>query len=325
MVVRNNLALSLMVLLSCSALSGAWAADPVATVGVRAISERALDDAVQELLNSRFFHRTVAGERLLELQRDQLQALVNRELNLLGGLDRGMKLPMDEAEKQRAALAARLGAATYKQSLKARGWSQSDHARLLAERLLAERAYQRFVFDPSKATDAEVKAAFLANPAPWRLPEALHIEHILLKVAPDAGKETWSAREGEAAKIVTRLKGGAQFADLASQMSDDPYRVKGGDLGWIHRGRLIEPLESAAWKGKVGDLVGPLRSTEGWHIMRIAEHRAERAMSVDEVAPMLRKQIEDQRRKTLEETWYEELRRRHKVVILDPELQGKAK
>ncbi|MFI5252332.1 MAG: peptidylprolyl isomerase [Bacteroidota bacterium] len=74
----------------------------------------------------------------------------------------------------------------------------------------------------------------------------------------------------EANDIVKQLKSGADFAALAAQKSKDPgSAAKGGDLGWFGKGRMVKPFEDAAFKSKIGQVAGPVKSQFGYHILKV--------------------------------------------------------
>ncbi len=312
--------------LLCAALVGAAAAaaggtEAVARVGRRVITRRLLDASVEEMLNSRFRHAALAHERRLELEREQLQELIRKELSVLGALDAGMKLPLDRAERKRREIEKRLGKKRYRAGLKAVGMSVAEHRRALAETLLAEAAYDRFVRRPAAVRNRDVRAAYDSDPGRWKRPEALHLRHILLPVEPGADGATAAKVKERAQRLIARIRAGEPFAELAEKSSAGMYRIRGGDLGWVHRGRLLPELEKAAWAAKAGSLVGPVRSDKGYHILQVVARRPARPMTFEEAAPMIRAKLEKRRLQSAERRWFSELKRRHPVVILDPGLE----
>lgn len=292
----------------------------MARVGDVTISRELLDENVSRVLQSQYQHTRVSEEKLHELRVKELAVLIRRQLLVAGAKDRGLALPLAEARRQVAAMEAQLGREEYQKSLKARGWSKKDHERVLAETLLAEKAYQRFIVTPSAVSEEEISAFFKASPARFQWPEALHLQHILLKVSATADAKAWDKREQEAQDLVARLQRGENFASLASQFSNDPYRVKGGDLGWVHRGRLVEPLETVVWAARVGELLGPVRSSEGFHIVKVLERRMARPMTLDEARPMIERELLEKKRLEAEQRFFSEAKARHPVVILDARL-----
>jgi parvulin-like peptidyl-prolyl isomerase len=309
-----------LMLLACGRLC--HGADSVARVGEHLISRALLDDAVQNELNTGYYHRSkLSPEKRLKLERDAVDKLIRRQLNILGGQDRGMELPLEAAEQSRQAIEERVGSDAYEKMLSSVGMSRENHRRALAETLLSDQAYHRFVTVPAAISDKDVDQAWKADSTRWRVPDSVHLEHILLKVPPEASAEVWQGREEEAQDLAERIRKGEDFAMLAGEHSDDMYRIKGGDLGWIHRGRLIEPLESAVWSAEPDTFLGPLHTSEGYHLARVLDRRSQRQMPFAEAEPMLRKELEQNRLAELEKSWYDALRTKYPVKFLDPRLQ----
>jgi parvulin-like peptidyl-prolyl isomerase len=296
----------------------------VARAGDRFVGRAALDEAVQRRLNSGYFH-SLAPEKRQSLEVEELRKLLRQEMDVLGGLDRGLALPLARAEADRAAIEKQLGKVAYEQSIGLRKWSREDHAKVLAEGLLATEARTRFVVEPARVGDAEVRGEFEANRSRYRAAEMRRVSHILLRVPPGSAEEKWVASEKDAKELLGRLAKGESFADLAAARSEDMYRIKGGDLGWVHRGRLVGPLEAAVWSAAEGTLVGPVRSEEGVHVARVSGHREARAMTLDEAAPAIRADLGRTKLEAAEEAWYSAVRSRHPVVVLDPALAAAAR
>ncbi|NOZ77985.1 MAG: hypothetical protein GXP48_02150 [Acidobacteria bacterium] len=292
-----------------------------ARVGDRIITRGELDREVQRAINTGYFHRRLPENVLRALRLKQLEKLIHRDLDILGGYDRGLKLPLADAKGRRAAMEIQLGKKTYERSLKINGWTRADHVRILAETLMGQEAYRRFVLEKAKVPEGAVHRAYEANPGRWKMPPSLHIFHILLKVPPSAGGAVWAKREAEARKIKAQVLAGTPFTDLAARRSEGMYRIKGGDLGWVHKGRLEPELEKAAWKAKVGSVVGPIRTLEGVHLLLVTARRPARQLTYKEAAPILRKELEKKALANAEKRWYSEVRKRHPVVILDPALR----
>lgn len=73
-----------------------------------------------------------------------------------------------------------------------------------------------------------------------------------------------------AAELLERLAAGESWEELAAQYSEDESnKDQGGDLGWFGRGVMVEPFEQAAFAGQVGEVVGPVQSDFGWHLIEI--------------------------------------------------------
>ena len=79
--------------------------------------------------------------------------------------------------------------------------------------------------------------------------------------------------ENRAQELLGRIRGGDNFCDLAKRYSSCPSKSNGGDLGWFGRGQMVKEFEIAAFDGKKGDTVGPVKTEFGWHLIKIMDQR----------------------------------------------------
>jgi peptidyl-prolyl cis-trans isomerase D len=99
--------------------------------------------------------------------------------------------------------------------------------------------------------------------------EFIHASHILINIDNnDSAKALKEARD-----IATQVKSGADFGEMAKKFSKDAGSgARGGDLGWFGKDRMVKPFEEAAFKAKAGQIVGPVRSPFGYHIIKVLAH-----------------------------------------------------
>ena len=89
--------------------------------------------------------------------------------------------------------------------------------------------------------------------------------HILVNF----GTDTISAKK-KAEEILKRAKGNKKFEDLAFALSEDPSAKQNkGELGWFTKGAMVPEFENAAMDGNVGDIIGPIKTQYGFHILKI--------------------------------------------------------
>ncbi len=120
-------------------------------------------------------------------------------------------------------------------------------------------------------------------------PEERRASHILFKVPQDSPEE--AAVRLKAEQVLSQIRAGADFAEMARQHSEDTTAAAGGDLGWFGRGRMVPEFERATFalgEGQVGDLV---RSPFGYHIIRQTGSRPAGVRPFDEVREQIRQQI----------------------------------
>ncbi len=102
--------------------------------------------------------------------------------------------------------------------------------------------------------------------------EYVHALHILLTL--EGGKDSAEVK-ALAQRLASEARGGKDFAQLAREYSKDPASAqRGGDVGWFTRGRMVPQFENAAFKAKTGEVVGPIRTAYGIHIIKVVAHDA---------------------------------------------------
>lgn len=90
--------------------------------------------------------------------------------------------------------------------------------------------------------------------------------------------------EEEAKRIAARVRGGADFAKVAAEVSKDPgSKAEGGELGWFTKERMVAPFAEAAFKLPVGQVSDPVKTQFGWHVIKVEEKRAKPVPSFDEM------------------------------------------
>jgi len=75
--------------------------------------------------------------------------------------------------------------------------------------------------------------------------------------------------EGEAYVILQKIREGASFEEMAKQKSICPSGKRGGSLGWFGRNQMVKEFEVAAFAAKKGQIIGPVKTQFGWHIIKI--------------------------------------------------------
>lgn len=102
-------------------------------------------------------------------------------------------------------------------------------------------------------------------------PEEVHARHILLSTKD---KDEQAVKK-QAEDLVVELRGGADFAALARQFSEDPgSKENGGDLGFFQRGRMVPEFEHTAFAQEVNQISDPVKTQFGYHIIQTLEKRA---------------------------------------------------
>jgi peptidyl-prolyl cis-trans isomerase SurA len=128
---------------------------------------------------------------------------------------------------------------------------------------------------PVTVSDEDVLQFWDDNQASFgNSPGIVRFEEIAVAVEPSA--EAREASRSEAEQIRVELEDGRSFSAAARQYSDDPGSAEnGGDLGWFGRGRMVGPFERVAFEAEPGDIVGPVETSYGYHLIQVLDRRGE--------------------------------------------------
>jgi peptidyl-prolyl cis-trans isomerase D len=160
----------------------------------------------------------------------------------------------------------------------------------------------------TNVTDQDLQAYYDQHRDEYRVPEQVKVSHILIKTplpAPGAKEDEKAIADARAKAegVLKELKAGGDFAKLAEKYSDDPGSAKsGGELGWIGRGRTVPEFEKAAFslgKGQTSDLV---KSSYGFHIIRVEDKQEAHLKTLAEVKSEIEEKVKQQKTARATET-----------------------
>jgi peptidyl-prolyl cis-trans isomerase C len=132
----------------------------------------------------------------------------------------------------------------------------------------------------SAVTDEALQAAYDARFKDAAPQTEYNASHILV------------ADEARAKELKAEIDGGADFAELARANSTDGAAQNGGELGWFGMGMMVKPFEDAVVTMKPGEVVGPVQTQFGWHLVKLNETRIAAAPTLDEMRDELASELE---------------------------------
>ena len=145
-------------------------------------------------------------------------------------------------------------------------------------------------------TPQEVREFFDQNATQFRGASERQASHILVRVAPLADEKTKAAARERAAAIADQVRKAPQtFADVARKSSEDPgSAAQGGDLGFFARGTMVKAFDQAVFTMKPGEIVGPIESEAGFHVIRLDAVRGDAGPAFEQI----RAKVEEELRRT---------------------------
>ncbi len=126
-----------------------------------------------------------------------------------------------------------------------------------------------------------------------------------------------------AEELLGKIKGGADFAKLAKQYSDDDSNAaEGGELGWFRKGRMVPEFEKAAFALKPGQVSEVIETSFGYHIIKVEDRRAEIPDDFEEDKERYRQQALAQARYRAWGEYLQQLQEQADIEIIDAELKA---
>jgi len=153
-----------------------------------------------------------------------------------------------------------------------------------------KRSFALIILDPQKIAagtvppDEKLMAEYNSRRSEFQTPERVKARHILLKA--DASNDAKVKPKAEA--LLKQIQGGADFAKLAKENSEDPgSKDQGGEVGWMVRGQMVPEFEKAGFSLAVGQTSGLVKTTYGYHILQVEAHEQAHQQTFDEVKGQL--------------------------------------
>ncbi len=345
-----------IVLLSGSGISFADEASAVLVkVNGSEIIQREVDMEVATAVPQTLFHRNVSPERMEAFKKEAVERLIDKEVQFQEGKKQGMKAEKGEIKDMVEEIKNRFPSnSDFKDALKKNNMTLKNLEAQIEKDIIIGKIFQKEIEDKIKANDEEAKAHYESNMRRYKELEQIRMRHIMVKFDKDGktvtsdkeqlasqkeqgasdkdqvisghehmtsfkSKVTRSKEEAKtkAGEILAKLKEGGDFASIAYESSDDPYKVKGGDLGYVHRGRMQPELEEVAFNTKVGEIIGPIEAGEGFYIIKIEDHKQEKQFSFDEMKDRIKREIERKRREDKRREWIGILRSKAKIELIE--------
>jgi len=145
------------------------------------------------------------------------------------------------------------------------------------------------VFDPDaykdqmKVSEDQIKDYYEDNMDTFKEKKQVKARHILFMLAENASKEEEEKVKQKALSILQQARAGADFAELAKKHTEDPSgKENGGDLGYFSAGQMVKPFEDAAFKLKKEEISDLVRTSFGYHILKVEDVKEAKTKTLDE-------------------------------------------
>ena len=223
-------------------------------------------------------------------QKDALRDLIDQELLVDEGQQLGITADtelvkrLDEIRKQ-----MNLGTIEeLEKAAQAQGVSYEEFKQNLRNNIITQQVIQREVGSHITISQEEIKKFYDEHKSEMQRPEQVRVSEILVstdakpaKKGPQGGnaapeispEQRVSEAESKANQLLAEIQKGAKFEDVSKKNSDGPTAAQGGDLGFFKRGVLAKDLEDLTFGMKPGEVSKPVRTKQGFVILKVTEHQ----------------------------------------------------
>jgi len=272
--------------------NGVVVEDVIARVNDQVITrtefERAEEGLVQEAQQEKW-----SPSELAEKQHTLLRDMIDQQLLLSKGKELGITgdaevtRQLDEIRK-RANLPdmESLEKAAAEQGVSYEDFKQNIRNQVITQQVVRDEVGRRLNITPTQE-----KAFYEEHAKEFEQPEQVHLSEILITTPENATESQITAAQTKADAVEAQLKGGAKFADVAKTASGGPTASAGGDLGDFKRGMLGDVLEKATFDLPVGGYTQPIRTRQGFVILKVDSHQQAGTPPLQEVEPQVQEAL----------------------------------
>jgi peptidyl-prolyl cis-trans isomerase SurA len=218
------------------------------------------------------------------LEKQLLERMIVEHALLQYAKETGVRVDDLQVERtlQRIAQENKLSSDDFRKAVEREGMTFAKYREDMRNEITIQRLREREVDSKLSVTDAEVDN-FLATIAAQSGGDIEYrLAHVLVSVPEQASPEQIEAKRRRAEEALAQISAGTDFSQVAAGFSDAPDALKGGDLGWRAPARLPTVFADPVRTLNVGEVSGVLRSSAGFHIVKLIEKRGRNQPTVVE-------------------------------------------
>ena len=255
----------------------------IAVVNDEALTQYDLDEQ-KRVVTQQMKAQNVPAPPADVLDKQLLERLIIDRALMQQAKETGVRIDDVQVERTIARIAQdnKLSADQFRVAVEREGITYAKYREDMRNEITVQRLRDREVDSKIVVSDAEVDN-FLATVAAQTGGETEYrLSHVLVLVPEQASADQIDAKRRRAEEALKQIRGGADFSQVAAGFSDAPDALKGGDLGWRAPARLPTVFSEPVRGMKPGEVSGVLRSSTGFHVVKLQEVRSRNQPTVVE-------------------------------------------
>ncbi|MFW2373761.1 MAG: peptidylprolyl isomerase [Gammaproteobacteria bacterium] len=277
MTLKNRIISSLSGLFFCTSAFAIQALDSiVAIVNDGVITQSQMDEKITEVkLQIRQNGSPIPDDQLLS--RQVLEQMILERIQLQMAEQQGIRvddLSLNNA-LQNIASRNKITLDNLRIQLEREGMSFENYREQIRNSLMIQQLQQRTVLSKVNVSDEEIELLLEQQQESAGSQDRYHLAHILITTPEAAGPEDISKAYDKTETAIALLKDGDAFHDVALRFSAGSQAINGGDLGWRDSAQLPSLFLEALKTMEKGDISPPLRSTSGFHIIKLVNKKTQ--------------------------------------------------
>lgn len=268
--------------------NGTVVEDVIARINDQIINRSDVERSQQQLQQELQGSNLPPSERE-QREKDMLRDMVDQQLLISKGKELGLNADaevirrLDEIRKQNHLETME----DLEKAARQQGVSFEDFKAGIKNNVITQQVVRDEVGRRLQMTQGQEQAFYDAHKQEFAQPEQVRLSEILVPLPADADAAALAQAQTKADDIAAKVKSGGKFEDLAKQYSGGPTAAQGGDLGAFKRGALAKVLEDQTFDLKAGDATAPIRTKQGFVILKVTEHQQPGVPAMKDVEPQI--------------------------------------
>ena len=248
-------------------------------------------ERAQQQLEGEITQNRLSPEDADKRRKDLLRDLIDQQLLISKGKELGISADaevvrrLDEIRKQNHFDSME----ALEKAAREQGVSFEDFKASIRNNIITGEVVRNEVGRKLQMTHADEARYYNAHKNEFSQPEQIRLSEILIPTPGTPTDADVAAAQKKADDVAAQLAAGAKFEDLAKTVSGGPTAAQGGDLGMFKRGAgmLAQVLEDKTFPLKAGENTAPIRTRQGFVILKVTEHTAAGVPPLEQIEPQV--------------------------------------